>query len=99
MGPLRRRAQDDQEADVRQLQAIKIELRRRMHDSIARTGAWLRQMLKGHLNYYAVPGNDPSLRCFVAGVSLALAENLKTTQPARVPSLGCGLHPVRLTPA
>jgi RNA-directed DNA polymerase len=53
---------------VRQLQAIKMELRRRMHDSIARTGAWVSQMLKGHLNYYAVPGNDPSLRWFVAEV-------------------------------
>ena len=39
-----------------------------MHDSIARTGAWVRQMLQGHLNYYAVPGNDPSLRWFVAEV-------------------------------
>jgi hypothetical protein len=45
-----------------------MELRRRMHDSIARTGAWVTQMLKGHLNYYAVPGNDPSLRWFVAEV-------------------------------
>ena len=53
---------------VRQLQPIKMELRRRMHDSVARTGAWVRQMLKGHLNYYAVPGNDPSLRWFVAEV-------------------------------
>jgi hypothetical protein len=25
-------------------------------------------MLNGHLNYYAVPGNDPSLRWFVAEV-------------------------------
>ena len=31
-------------------------------------GAWVRQMLHGHLNYYAVPGNDPSLRWFVAEV-------------------------------
>src|SRR5207253_4494354 len=28
---------------------------------IAKTGAWLTQMLKGHLNYYAVSGNSPSL--------------------------------------
>jgi len=37
-----------------------------MHDPVAWTGAWVTQMLKGHLNYYAVPGNDPSLRWFVA---------------------------------
>ena len=53
---------------VRQLQAIKMELRRRMHDPIAKTGAWMEQMLKGHLNYYAVSGNDPSLWWFVAEV-------------------------------
>ena len=32
---------------VRQLQAIKVELRKRMHDPIAKTGAWVEQMLKG----------------------------------------------------
>ena len=46
---------------LKQLQAVKMELRRRMHDPIARTGVWLNQMLKGHLNYYAVSGNSPSL--------------------------------------
>jgi hypothetical protein len=44
-----------------QLQAIKMELRKRIHDPIAKSGAWMEQMLKGHLNYYAVSGNDPSL--------------------------------------
>jgi hypothetical protein len=34
-----------------------MELRKRMHDPIAKTGAWLTQMLQGHLNYYAVSGN------------------------------------------
>ena len=33
-----------------------MELRKRMHDPIAKTGAWVKQMLKGHLNYYAVSG-------------------------------------------
>jgi RNA-directed DNA polymerase len=46
------------------LQAIKMELRARMHDPIAKTGAWVKQMLQGHLNYFAVSGNDPSLWCF-----------------------------------
>jgi hypothetical protein len=44
-----------------QLLAIKIELRRIMHDPIAKTGAWVKQMLKGHLNYFAVSGNHPRL--------------------------------------
>ena len=46
---------------LKQLQAVKMELCKRMHDAIAKTGAWLKQMLKGHLNYYAVSGNSPSL--------------------------------------
>src|ERR1035438_3510106 len=46
------------------LQAIKTELRKRMHDPIVKTGAWVKQMLQGHLNYFAVSGNDPSLWCF-----------------------------------
>lgn len=46
------------------LLAIKIELRRVMHDPIAKTGAWVKQMLKGHLNYFAVSGNHPSLWWF-----------------------------------
>ena len=31
---------------LRQLQAVKMELRKRMHDPIAKTGAWLTQMLQ-----------------------------------------------------
>ncbi len=48
------------------LQEIKMELRRRLHHSIAETGAWLKRVLIGHLNYYAVSGNDPSLWWFFA---------------------------------
>ena len=43
------------------LTAIKVELRKSMHNPIAKTGAWVKQMLQGHLNYYAVSGNHPSL--------------------------------------
>ena len=38
-----------------------------MHDPIAKTGAWVKQMLKGHLNYFAVSGNHPSLWWFFNG--------------------------------
>jgi hypothetical protein len=47
------------------LLAIKIELRKKMHDPIAKTGAWMKRMLQGHLNYFAVSGNHPSLWWFV----------------------------------
>jgi RNA-directed DNA polymerase len=49
---------------LRSLEAIKIELRKRMHEKIVATGAWVWQMLNGHLNYFAVPGNDNSLWWF-----------------------------------
>jgi RNA-directed DNA polymerase len=49
---------------VAKLRALKVELRKRMHESIAATGEWLNLLLKGHLNYFAVSGNSPSLWWF-----------------------------------
>jgi RNA-directed DNA polymerase len=46
------------------LLAIKTELRRIMHDPIAKAGAWIKRMLQDHLNYFAVSGNHPSLWWF-----------------------------------
>jgi hypothetical protein len=46
------------------LKAIKMKLRKRMHDPVAQTGAWVKQMLQGHLTYYAVSGNHPSMWWF-----------------------------------
>jgi len=62
---------------LRQLQAVKMELRKRMHDPIAKTGAWLTQMLKGHLNYYAVSGNGPSLWWYFNEVRWRWIKSLK----------------------
>jgi RNA-directed DNA polymerase len=55
------------------LQAIKMELRKRLHDPIAKTGAWVYSVLKGHLNYFAVSGNDPSLWWFFTQVVIRRA--------------------------
>jgi len=67
------------------LLAIKIELRRTMHDPIAETGAWVKQMLQGHLNYFAVSGNDPSLWWFFNKVKrLWLAALKRRSQTARL---------------
>jgi group II intron reverse transcriptase/maturase len=52
-----------------QLHEIKRALRQRLHRPIGETGAWLQRVLRGHLNYYAVPGNQPSLRYFFRCVS------------------------------
>jgi group II intron reverse transcriptase/maturase len=46
------------------LRAVKVELRRRMHRSIVEQGAWLRRVVQGHFNYYAVPTNIRALGAF-----------------------------------
>jgi hypothetical protein len=46
------------------LRALKEELRRRRHRSVAELGKWLRSVVQGYFNYHAVPGNLASLRSF-----------------------------------
>lgn len=46
------------------LQDIRQKLRQRMHDAVPKTGKWLRSVIQGHLNYYAVPGNGKRLQAF-----------------------------------
>jgi RNA-directed DNA polymerase len=46
------------------LQEIKMELRRRMHQTIPAQGHWLRQVVTGHFAYYAVPTNSRALSAF-----------------------------------
>ena len=41
----------------RKLQALKQEIRKRMHVPIAETGKWLQSVLRGYFQYHAVPGN------------------------------------------
>ena len=62
---------------LRRLQEVKTELRKRMHDPVAKTGTWVSQMLKGHLNYFAVSGNDPSLWWFFNEVRWRWLKSLK----------------------
>ena len=69
------------------LKAIKVELRKAMHDPIAKTGTWVKQMLQGRLNYYAVSGNHPSLWWFCNQVGWLWLKSLRRrSQKAR--SLG-----------
>jgi RNA-directed DNA polymerase len=46
------------------LRQIKQQLRKRMHDPVPQTGQWLKSVVQGYFNYYAVPGNLPSLGVF-----------------------------------
>jgi group II intron reverse transcriptase/maturase len=67
------------------LKAIKVALRKSMHDLVAKTGAWVKQMLQGHLNYFAVSGNDPSLWWFFNEVRWLWLKSLKRrSQNARL---------------
>ena len=43
------------------LREIKVSLRRRMHEPIPDQGKWLRQVIRGYFNYYAVPTNGRAL--------------------------------------
>ena len=49
----------------RTLKRIGRELRRRMHDDVMNTGRWLGRVVRGWLNYYAVPTSYPHLSKFV----------------------------------
>jgi RNA-directed DNA polymerase len=39
------------------LKELKVELHRRWHEPVPEVGAWLRSVLRGHYQYYGVPGN------------------------------------------
>ena len=51
------------------LNAVKAELRRRLHDPIPAVGQWLRSVVSGHIRYYGVPMNGPALDLFRYQVS------------------------------
>jgi group II intron reverse transcriptase/maturase len=48
----------------KKLQEVKHTLRARMHWPIAKLGAWLASVLRGHYRYYGVPRNKVLLRVF-----------------------------------
>ena len=46
------------------LRAVKAETRQRAHQPIPGQGHWLASVLRGHYNYYAVPGNSQAVDAF-----------------------------------
>jgi group II intron reverse transcriptase/maturase len=46
------------------LAALGHEIRKRRHEPISEQHEWLNAVLRGHYNYYGVPGNFPALRSF-----------------------------------
>jgi group II intron reverse transcriptase/maturase len=53
----------------RTLATIKVQLRRRRHDSVGTTGRWLASVIRGWLQYHAVPDNMRRLDQFVVEVT------------------------------
>jgi len=51
------------------LEALKAELRHRLHASIPAVGKWLASVLRGHYNYYGVTSNSKALGAFRYHVS------------------------------
>ena len=46
------------------LREVYLELKRRMHDSVPKQGAYLRSVVGGYFRYYGIPLNGPSLSAF-----------------------------------
>jgi RNA-directed DNA polymerase len=46
------------------LQEVRKDLRRMIHQPILMQGRWLGSVIRGHYNYYAVPGNADALNAF-----------------------------------
>jgi RNA-directed DNA polymerase len=46
------------------LKAVKVELRRRLHEPLSAVGGYLRSVVSGHVRYYGVPMNGSSIAAF-----------------------------------
>ena len=65
------------------LRNLKQELRRRMHDPVPETGGWLKSVVQGYFNYYAVPGNLDSLAIFRKRLRALWWQNLRRRSQQR----------------
>jgi RNA-directed DNA polymerase len=68
------------------LQAIKAELRRRMHAPIAQTGSWLEKVIRGYFQYHAVPENMDRMSLFREHVTRMWRHVLRRRSQTRRPS-------------
>lgn len=59
------------------LSAIKKRLRRTRHRPVFEVGTWLRKVMTGHLNYYAVPGNHVAMSAFRTEICKAWLKALR----------------------
>ena len=66
-----------QKRQISHLKRIKLELRKRLHDKPWETGRWLKQVIKGHINYYGVPFNSKCISQFVEEVKKLWLKSLR----------------------
>ena len=59
------------------LSEVKAELMRRRHHPVPEQGRWLGSVVRGHLAYYAVPGNRATAACFRTQVTRHWYEALR----------------------
>ena len=67
------------------LQELKLQLRHRMHDSVVQTGCWLRSIVQGYFNCYAVPGNLNRPSVFRERSLQALADDVDPSESETPP--------------
>ncbi len=67
------------------LKAVKLELRRRMHQPLPELGAYVRAVVTGHVRYYGVPMNYPPLFAFAQAVSRLWWRTLQRRSQRHVP--------------
>jgi group II intron reverse transcriptase/maturase len=53
------------------LKAVRTELISRRHEPVPELGKWLRSVVQGHLNYFAVPGNKKAIDAFRTEINKA----------------------------
>ncbi len=82
------------------LQALKEELRLRMHEPLVETGKWLESVVRGYFQYYAIPGNTGSLSRFRERLTRLWWQNIRRRSQKRQPTWQ-QLHPlfIRWLPA
>jgi hypothetical protein len=66
------------------LSAVKIELKRRLHDSISDVGKWLRSVVGGHIRYYVAARQGPVF----PHLRFALHLTRRGSAPAALPTSG-----------
>ena len=75
------------------LRALRGELMRRRDQPIPEQGRWLASVLRGHANYYGVPGNQRGAVRLPLRGRAALVHGAAASQPAHTADLGADAAP------